>query len=41
MTEVLNKKRIRAVFRDVQKHLAIAQFIRRFSTNKEDIRKKL
>jgi len=40
MTEVLNKKRIRAVFRDVQKHLAIAQFIRRFSTNKEDIRKK-
>jgi len=27
------------VFRDVQKHLAIAQLIRRFSTNKEDIRK--
>ena len=39
MTEVLDKKNIRKVFRDVQKHLAIAQLIRRFSTNKEDIRK--
>ncbi|HUN55486.1 MAG TPA: class I SAM-dependent methyltransferase [Smithella sp.] len=39
MPEVLDKKRIRKVFRDVQKHLAIAQLIRRFSTNKEDIRK--
>jgi len=39
MTEVLDKKKIRKVFRDVQKHLAIAQLIRRFSTNKEDIRK--
>ncbi len=39
MMEVLDKKKIRKVFRDVQKHLAIAQLIRRFSTNKEDIRK--
>jgi len=39
MVEVLDKKKIRKVFRDVQKHLAIAQLIRRFSTNKEDIRK--
>ena len=39
MAEVLDKKNIRKVFRDVQKHLAIAQLIRRFSTNKEDIRK--
>jgi ubiquinone/menaquinone biosynthesis C-methylase UbiE len=39
MAEVLDKKKIRKVFRDVQKHLAIAQLIRRFSTNKDDIRK--
>ncbi|MCX5849205.1 MAG: class I SAM-dependent methyltransferase [Deltaproteobacteria bacterium] len=39
MSEVIDKIRIRKVFRDVQKHLAIAQLIRRFSTNKEDIRK--
>lgn len=39
MAEVIDKKKIRKVFRDVQKHLAIAQLIRRFSTNKEDIRK--
>jgi ubiquinone/menaquinone biosynthesis C-methylase UbiE len=39
MTEVLDKKKIRKVFRDVQKHLSIAQLIRQFSTNKEDIRK--
>ncbi|MCE5210888.1 MAG: class I SAM-dependent methyltransferase [Deltaproteobacteria bacterium] len=39
MSEVLDKKKIRKVFRDVQRHLAIAQLIRRFSTNKEDIRK--
>jgi ubiquinone/menaquinone biosynthesis C-methylase UbiE len=39
MTEVLDKKKIRKVYRDVQKHLAIAQLIRRFSTNKDDIRK--
>lgn len=37
--EVLDKKKIRKVFRDVQKHQAIAQLIRRFSTNKDDIRK--
>lgn len=39
MAEALDKKKIRKVFRDVQKHLAIAQLIRRFSTNKDDIRK--
>ena len=39
MTEVIDKIKIRKVFRDVQKHLAIAQLIRRFSTNKNDIRK--
>ena len=38
MAEVLNKKKIRQVFRDVQKHLHIGQVIRRFSTNKNDIR---
>ena len=38
MAEVLNKKKIRQVFRDVQKHLLIGQLIRRFSTNKDDIR---
>jgi ubiquinone/menaquinone biosynthesis C-methylase UbiE len=40
MQEILDKKKIRKVFRDVQKHLAIAQLIRCFSTNKEDIREK-
>ena len=39
MSDIIDKKKIRNVFRDVQKHLAIAQLIRRFSTNKEDIRK--
>ena len=38
MAEVLDKKKIRQVFRDVQKHLRIGQLIRRFSTNKDDIR---
>ncbi len=38
MAEVLNKNNIRQVFRDVQKHLRIGQLIRRFSTNKDDIR---
>lgn len=38
MVEVLNKKKIRQVFRDVQKYLLVGQLIRRFSTNKEDIR---
>jgi len=39
MSEILDKKKIRKVFRDVQKHLAIARLIRQFSTNKDDIRK--
>jgi ubiquinone/menaquinone biosynthesis C-methylase UbiE len=39
MAEVLDKKKIRQVFRNVQKHLLIEQLIRQFSTNKEDIRK--
>jgi ubiquinone/menaquinone biosynthesis C-methylase UbiE len=38
--EGLDKKMIRQVFRNVQKHRAIAQLIRQFSTNKEDIRKR-
>jgi len=38
MAEVFDKKKIRQVFRDVQKHLLIGQLIRRFSTNKDDIR---
>ncbi|MGV8059585.1 MAG: class I SAM-dependent methyltransferase [Smithellaceae bacterium] len=40
MTELLDKKKIRQVFRKVQKHRLIEQLIRQFSTNKEDIRKK-
>lgn len=40
MTEFLDKKKIRKVFRNVQKHQLIEQLIRQFSTNKEDIRKK-
>lgn len=39
MTDGLDKKKIRKVFRDAQKHVAIAQLIRRFSTNKADIRR--
>jgi ubiquinone/menaquinone biosynthesis C-methylase UbiE len=39
MAEVFDKKKIRHVFRNVQKHLLIEQLIRQFSTNKEDIRK--
>jgi ubiquinone/menaquinone biosynthesis C-methylase UbiE len=39
MAEVFDKKRIRKVFRNVQKHQLIEQLIRQFSTNKEDIRK--
>jgi ubiquinone/menaquinone biosynthesis C-methylase UbiE len=39
MAEVIDKKKIRKVFRNVQKHLLIEQLIRQFSTNKEDIRK--
>jgi len=38
MAEVLDRKKIRQVFRDVQKHELIGQLIRRFSTNKDDIR---
>ena len=40
MTEFLDKKKIRQVFRKVQRHQLIEQLIRQFSTNKEDIRKK-
>ncbi len=40
MVELLDNKKIRQVFRKVQKHLLIEQSIRRFSVNKEDIRKK-
>jgi ubiquinone/menaquinone biosynthesis C-methylase UbiE len=40
MTELLDKKKIHKVFRNVQKHRLIEQLIRQFSTNKEDIRKK-
>lgn len=38
MSDVLDKKKIRQVFRNVQKHRRIKQLIRRFSTNKNDIR---
>ena len=40
MAQLPDKKKIRQVFRKVQKHLLIEQLIRQFSTNKEDIRKK-
>ena len=39
MAEVFDKKKIRRVFRNVQRHLLIGELIRQFSTNKEDIRK--
>lgn len=39
MADTLDKKKIHEVFCNVQKHLSIAQLIRRFSTNKQDIRK--
>ncbi|PKN65813.1 MAG: hypothetical protein CVU52_10915, partial [Deltaproteobacteria bacterium HGW-Deltaproteobacteria-10] len=39
MAELLDNKKIRQVFRKVQKHLLIEQLIRQFSINKEDIRK--
>jgi ubiquinone/menaquinone biosynthesis C-methylase UbiE len=38
MAEVLDKKKIRQVFRNVQKHRRIEQLIREFSSNKDDIR---
>lgn len=36
----MNTKMIRQIFRDARKHRRIGEIIRRFSTNKEDIRKK-
>ena len=38
MAEVLDKKMIRQVFRNVQEHRRIEQLIRQFSSNKDDIR---
>ncbi len=38
MAEVLDKKKIRQVFRKVQEHRQIEQLIRKFSSNKDDIR---
>jgi ubiquinone/menaquinone biosynthesis C-methylase UbiE len=38
MAEVLDKKKIRQVFRNVQEHRRIEQLIRQFSSNKNDIR---
>lgn len=38
MAEVLDKKKIRQVFRKVQEHRRIEQLIRQFSSNKNDIR---
>jgi ubiquinone/menaquinone biosynthesis C-methylase UbiE len=38
MAEVLDKKKIRQVFRKVQEHRRIEQLIRQFSSNKDDIR---
>ncbi|MEE9912832.1 MAG: class I SAM-dependent methyltransferase [Deltaproteobacteria bacterium] len=38
MADVLDKKKIRQVFRNVQKHQHIETLIRQFSSNKEDIR---
>lgn len=38
MADDPNKKKIRQVFRNVQKHQHIEQLIRQFSTNKDDIR---
>ena len=38
MAEVLDKKKIRQVFRNVQEHRRIEQLIRQFSSNKDDIR---
>jgi len=40
MAEVLDKKKIRKVYRNVQEHRLIKQLVRQFSSNKEDIRKK-
>lgn len=38
MAEVLDKNQISQIFRDAQKHQRIGQIIRRFSTNKDDVR---
>ncbi len=38
MADLLDKKKIRQVFRNVQKHQHIETLIRQFSSNKEDIR---
>jgi len=38
MAEVLDKKKIRQVFRNVQEHRRIEQLIRKLSSNKDDIR---
>jgi len=38
MAEVLDKNQISRIFRDARKHQRIGQIIRRFSTNKDDIR---
>jgi ubiquinone/menaquinone biosynthesis C-methylase UbiE len=38
MADFLDKKKIRQVFRNVREHRHIEQLIRRFSSNKEDIR---
>jgi ubiquinone/menaquinone biosynthesis C-methylase UbiE len=38
MTQNIGRKTIRQVFRDVQKHRQIEQLIRRFSSNRDDIR---
>jgi ubiquinone/menaquinone biosynthesis C-methylase UbiE len=38
MAEILDKKKIRQVFRNVQKHQRTEQLIRKFSSNKDDIR---
>ncbi len=38
MADFLDKKKIRQVFRNVQRHQRIEQLIRQFSSNKEDIR---
>lgn len=38
MAEVLDKKKIHQVFRNVQKHRRTEQIIRKFSSNKDDIR---
>ncbi|HDQ03014.1 MAG TPA: class I SAM-dependent methyltransferase [Deltaproteobacteria bacterium] len=38
MANILDKNQISQIFRDARKHQRIGQIIRRFSTNKEDIR---